>query len=237
MIKGIITVAFSLAVNVSASAQLFQVPSRVTFSNLNVNLEPGARDIVQTDVYALLANRTTINTRLDRAVLYFPIIENILSEENVPNDFKYLVLQESGLAADAVSTSNAVGFWQFKKETATDYGLRVDDEIDERKNIHAATRAAARYLKKTTQRLTTGFRRSTPIIWAWVAFVPWYLLLGMEPGKLRSTKKRTGTFSVAWLISWFTKTNYAGTVRPKRLFTNTKPAVVKALRKSPTNWG
>ncbi|PMD97657.1 hypothetical protein BWI97_08585 [Siphonobacter sp. BAB-5405] len=153
MIKGIITVAFSLAVNVSASAQLFQVPSRVTFSNLNVNLEPGARDIVQTDVYALLANRTTINTRLDRAVLYFPIIENILSEENVPNDFKYLVLQESGLAADAVSTSNAVGFWQFKKETATDYGLRVDDEIDERKNIHAATRAAARYLKKNNATL------------------------------------------------------------------------------------
>ncbi|WP_420155956.1 LysM peptidoglycan-binding domain-containing protein [Siphonobacter sp.] len=153
MIKGIITVAFSLAVNVSASAQLFQVPSRVTFSNINVNLEPGARDIVQTDVYALLANRTTINTRLDRAALYFPIIENILSEENVPNDFKYLVLQESGLTPDAVSTSNAVGFWQFKKETATDYGLRVDDEIDERKNIHASTRAAARYLKKNNTTL------------------------------------------------------------------------------------
>lgn len=148
MIRGLITFAFSICIHLYASAQLFQTPSRLTFANVNVNLDAGARDIVQTDVYALLSNRATLNTRLDRATLYFPIVESILSEENVPNDFKYLVLQESGLAPDAVSTSNAVGFWQFKKETATDFGLRVDDEIDERKNIHSSTRAAARYLKK-----------------------------------------------------------------------------------------
>ncbi len=153
MIRGILILAFSIFLNAYASAQLFQAPTRLTFANVNVKLDAGAQQIVQTDVYALLSNRTTLNTRLDRASLYFPIIENILSEEKVPNDFKYLVLQESGLAPDAVSTSNAVGFWQFKKETATDYGLRVDDEIDERKNIHASTRAAANYLKKNNTTL------------------------------------------------------------------------------------
>ncbi|PKK37364.1 hypothetical protein BWI96_05675 [Siphonobacter sp. SORGH_AS_0500] len=153
MIRGILILAFTLILNAYASAQLFQAPTRLTFANVNVKLDAGAQQIVQTDVYALLSNRTTLNTRLDRASLYFPIVENILSEEKVPNDFKYLVLQESGLAPDAVSTSNAVGFWQFKKETATDYGLRVDDEIDERKNIHASTRAAANYLKKNNTAL------------------------------------------------------------------------------------
>lgn len=148
MIRSFLTLAFCFIVNAYASAQLFQVPARVTFGNVVVNMNTGAQDLVQTDVNALLSNRNTLNSRLDRAVLYFPIVENILAEENVPADFKYLVMQESGLAPDAVSTSNAVGFWQFKKETAQEFGLRVDDEIDERKNIHASTRAAARYLKK-----------------------------------------------------------------------------------------
>ncbi|MFT4031704.1 MAG: lytic transglycosylase domain-containing protein, partial [Siphonobacter sp.] len=135
--------------SITTYAQLFQVPSHMTFGNVGITLDPGARDIVQIDVYALLSNRNTLNTRLDRAALYFPIIEKVLTQENVPTDFKYLVLQESGLTPDAISSSNAVGFWQMKKESASDFGLRMDNEIDERKNIHASTKAAARYLKRS----------------------------------------------------------------------------------------
>ncbi len=84
----------------------------------------------------------------ERAKTYFPIIEKIFAEERVPDDFKYLVLQESALIADAVSVSNAVGFWQFKDFTAMEMGLRVDDTIDERMNIASASRGAAKYIKK-----------------------------------------------------------------------------------------
>ena len=59
-----------------------------------------------------------------------------------------MALQESALIADAVSVSNAVGFWQFKDYTAVEMGLRVDKEIDERLNIVSSSRAAARYIKK-----------------------------------------------------------------------------------------
>src|SRR5690606_12591584 len=52
---------------------------------------------------------------------------------------------------DAVSTSNAVGFWQFKDFTAIEMGLRIDRDIDERLNITASSRAAARYLKKNNE--------------------------------------------------------------------------------------
>jgi len=52
------------------------------------------------------------------------------------------------LIADAVSVSDAVGFWQFKDFTAREMGLRVDDVVDERMNIAASTRAAARYIKQ-----------------------------------------------------------------------------------------
>jgi hypothetical protein len=59
-----------------------------------------------------------------------------------------MLLQESALIPDAVSTSKAVGFWQFKDFTAIEMGLRVDREVDERMNIASSSRAAARYLKK-----------------------------------------------------------------------------------------
>ncbi|MBC7893717.1 MAG: LysM peptidoglycan-binding domain-containing protein [Sphingobacteriaceae bacterium] len=131
----------------------YRVPRSLDFAGLNVRFDEGARQVIQTDVNALMSNRKVLDARLDRVAQYFPMIEAIFAEEEVPTDFKYLVVQESGLVPDAVSTSNAVGFWQFKKETAGDFGLRVDGEVDERKNIHASTRAAGRYLKRNNATL------------------------------------------------------------------------------------
>ncbi|MDB5243009.1 MAG: peptidoglycan-binding protein, partial [Spirosoma sp.] len=125
------------------------VPEQVTFANLTVRFDADARRIVQQDVDALLANRQYWTAKLDRVALYFPLIEAILFSENVPSDFKYLAVQESSLTPDAVSSSAAVGYWQFKRETATANGLRVDDQIDERKSIIASTHGAATYLKKS----------------------------------------------------------------------------------------
>ncbi|WP_428666615.1 LysM peptidoglycan-binding domain-containing protein [Runella sp.] len=125
------------------------VPTSVGFAGMNIQIDEDARAIIQSDVKALLGNRKYWESKLDRCVMHFPIIEGILIDEDVPTDFKFLALQESGLQPDVVSASNAVGFWQFKKETAVDYGMRVDDVIDERKNITASTRAAAKYLKKS----------------------------------------------------------------------------------------
>ncbi|RYF59136.1 MAG: LysM peptidoglycan-binding domain-containing protein, partial [Cytophagaceae bacterium] len=124
------------------------VPEQVTFADISVRLNPDARRIVQQDVNALLANRQYWTAKLDRVVLYFPMIESILIDEDVPTDFKYLAVQESSLTPDAVSSSTAVGYWQFKRETAIDNGLRVDEEIDERKSITSSTHGAAKYLKK-----------------------------------------------------------------------------------------
>ncbi|AEI47112.1 LysM peptidoglycan-binding domain-containing protein [Runella slithyformis] len=136
--------------SLSAQAPVVPViPTSVGFAGMNIQIDQDARAIIQSDVKALLSNRKYWESKLDRCVMHFPIIEGILIDEDVPTDFKFLALQESGLQPDAVSASNAVGFWQFKRETAVDYGLRVDDMIDERKNISASTRAAAKYLKKS----------------------------------------------------------------------------------------
>ena len=77
---------------------------------------------------------------------YFSIIEPILKEKGVPDDFKYLAVAESGFDPRAVSPAGAVGFWQFLKGTAQDYGLVINTEVDERYHVEKATYAACDYL-------------------------------------------------------------------------------------------
>lgn len=131
-----------------AFAQTPEVPAKMLFAGMTLTIRDDARREIQKDVDALTQSAKHHNIKVERAKTYFPIIEKIFEEERVPDDFKYLVLQESALIADAVSVSNAVGFWQFKDFTAVEMGLRVDKEIDERMNIVSATRGAARYIKK-----------------------------------------------------------------------------------------
>jgi membrane-bound lytic murein transglycosylase D len=82
---------------------------------------------------------------LKRAAKYFPIIEPILQENGIPDDFKYLAVIESGLT-HVVSPAGAEGFWQFMPQTARDYGLEVNGDIDERLHLIKATESAAAYL-------------------------------------------------------------------------------------------
>lgn len=123
------------------------VPSHMEFAGIKLILKESARREIQADVNKLHGSRSYFDKMVNVVDLYFPSIERILKEENVPGDFKYLAIQESAMVPDAVSSSKAVGFWQFKAETARELGLRIDRYIDERMNIHAATHAAARYMK------------------------------------------------------------------------------------------
>jgi membrane-bound lytic murein transglycosylase D len=123
------------------------VPEKIEFAGMELILRESVRKDIQADVDALTRYPKYFNIKVDKANQYFPIIERIFREENVPDDFKFLVLQESALVPDAVSTSNAVGFWQFKKGTGEEVGLRIDRHIDERANIVSSTRGAAKYLK------------------------------------------------------------------------------------------
>ena len=85
---------------------------------------------------------------LKKSSRWFPVIEEILKEEGVPNDFKYLAVIESGLS-QVVSPAGASGFWQFMKKTAPEYGLEVSPSVDERYDVAKSTRAACQYLKES----------------------------------------------------------------------------------------
>lgn len=131
-----------------SNGQTPEVPHKMQFAGMTLVIKDDARREIQKDVDALTQHPYYFNMKVERAKTYFPIIEKIFREERLPDDFKYLALQESALISDAVSTSNAVGFWQFKDFTAEEVGMRVDKDVDERMNLISSTRGAARYLKQ-----------------------------------------------------------------------------------------
>lgn len=89
---------------------------------------------------------------LKRANKYFPLIEKILEEEGVPDDFKYLAVIESALE-NARSPKGAKGFWQIMPNTGREYGLEVNANVDERYHLEKSTRVASSYLIKAKNRL------------------------------------------------------------------------------------
>lgn len=82
---------------------------------------------------------------LKRANKVFPVIEPILKQYGVPDDFKYLAVIESSLV-NAVSPAGARGVWQFMPETAKEKGMEVTDQVDERYHLEKSTVAACKYL-------------------------------------------------------------------------------------------
>ncbi|GAB3201681.1 hypothetical protein GCM10027293_24980 [Pontibacter aydingkolensis] len=140
-----------------AWAQTVTVPKNVYFADVQLRISDGAQQEIQKKVDALHRNQTYFKIKVDLANAYFPIIERVFKEEGVPDDFKYLALQESGLIGDAVSTSNAVGYWQFKKEAASDFNLRMDNVVDERRHIIEASRGAALYFKRSNKNYDNWF--------------------------------------------------------------------------------
>ena len=105
------------------------------------------------DVRERLDRELLINANLDattlliikRANRVFPIMEPILKMYNVPDDFKYLAVIESGLV-NAVSPAGARGVWQFMPLTAKEKGMEVNDMVDERYHLEKSTEAACKYL-------------------------------------------------------------------------------------------
>ena len=86
-----------------------------------------------------------------RSNKYFPVIEPILESYGVPNDFKYLSIIESGLQ-NVTSSAGAKGFWQIMRSTGKEYGLEVNNNVDERSNLILSTNVACKYLLKAKKR-------------------------------------------------------------------------------------
>ncbi len=123
--------------------------SRLTSSVAPPRFTPAVKSYINT--YTVKKRQHT-EAMLGRISIYFPMFEKYLSENNLPVDLKYLSIVESALNPKAVSRSGAVGLWQFMPPTGKENGLKINSTVDERRDPHKSTLAAAQYLKKQYKR-------------------------------------------------------------------------------------
>ncbi|MFB6317914.1 lytic transglycosylase domain-containing protein [Saccharicrinis sp. FJH54] len=129
------------------------IPDQMTFAGEQVPVERiDVRERLDRELLSNSYFHSNTLLLIKRANRYFPMLDTILRSEGVPADFKYLALIESSLDPRAISPMGAVGIWQFLKSTGKDYGLEVDNEIDERYHIEKSTRAACEYFKKAYEK-------------------------------------------------------------------------------------
>lgn len=123
-----------------------KMPVRLSLADELVPMEAfGVREQLDRELVVNTYRHGSTMLYMKRAARWFPMIESILEEHEVPDDFKYLAVIESGLS-QVVSPAGATGFWQFMKGTAPQFGLRVSSESDERYHVEKSTHAACAYL-------------------------------------------------------------------------------------------
>jgi len=113
---------------------------------------PQVRERFEKEMMLSLTNRAQVILWLKRTTRYFPHIEEMLGQNNLPDDLKYLAVAESALRMHAGSSRGAMGVWQLMPQTARKYGLVVDDNFDERRNLFLSTPAALTYLHTLHER-------------------------------------------------------------------------------------
>lgn len=128
------------------------IPEGLTFAGERVPIEnPDIKERLDRELLVNTYWQSNMLIMIKRANKYFPIIEPLLEKHGLPDDFKYLAVAESGLD-NVRSPAGAAGFWQFLKSTGKEYGLEINDYVDERYNLDMATEVAAAYLKKSKER-------------------------------------------------------------------------------------
>jgi len=103
---------------------------------------------LEKELLMFVCNRAQVFLWIKRSGRYFPYIEKELKKNRMPDDLKYSAVIESSLLPHIGSSKGAVGFWQFIRSTGNNYDLRIDSNVDERRNLVSSTGAAVDYLKK-----------------------------------------------------------------------------------------
>ena len=133
----------------------FRIEGELSCAGERVPLEDGdVRERLDRELQINVFRQSNTILNMKLANRYFPEIEQILIEEGVPTDFKYLPLIESDFR-EVVSPSGAAGFWQFLPSTGKTFGLEINESVDERYHVMKATHAACQYLKLAREKLGT----------------------------------------------------------------------------------
>ncbi len=127
----------------------YKLPENVTFAGERMPLENfDTRESLDREILTSAYRHSSTIMIIKRANRYFPVIEKILAEYKVPDDFKYLVAAESEFL-NVVSPAGATGFWQIMAETGREAGMEINSVVDERYDLEKSTRFACDFFIKS----------------------------------------------------------------------------------------
>jgi len=125
------------------------MPNKIHFAGQKVPLEKfDVKEALDRELLSVANWHSKTFLTLKRANRWFPVIDKILKQNNIPLDFRYLAVAESGLIND-VSPVGAKGVWQLMESTGKELGLEINKNVDERYHIIKSTEAACKYLQSS----------------------------------------------------------------------------------------
>lgn len=127
----------------------YKLPDSVNFAGERMPLENfDTRESLERELLLTAYRHGSTIMIIKKATRYFPVIEKILKEYNIPDDFKYLAVAESELS-NMISPAGATGFWQIMSETGKEEGMEINTEIDERYHVEKSTKFACEYFLRS----------------------------------------------------------------------------------------
>jgi membrane-bound lytic murein transglycosylase D len=135
-----------------ASNKPYDLPENVIFAGERMPLENfDTRESLEREILTSAYRHSSTILIIKRANRYLPVIEKILKENDIPDDFKYLAAAESEYS-NMISPAGATGLWQIMQETGKEEGMEINTIVDERYSIEKSTQFACEYFRKSYQR-------------------------------------------------------------------------------------
>lgn len=130
----------------------YKVPEEVTFAGERMPVENfDTRESLDRELLTSAYRHSSTILIIKKASRYFPVIEKILKENGIPDDFKYLVAAESEFN-NVISPAGATGFWQIMAATGREEGMEINNVIDERYHLEKSTEFACRFIRKSYEK-------------------------------------------------------------------------------------
>lgn len=130
----------------------YDLPEQISFAGESAPLQvPDVMERLDRELQVNIYLQSSTLFLLKRANRWLPRITEILKAHDIPEDFKYLPLIESGLL-NGVSPKEAVGYWQIREASGKELGLEITREVDQRYDPIKSTEAACKYIRKAYEK-------------------------------------------------------------------------------------
>lgn len=141
-----ITLLFSASTSLTAADKVDSTQVSKKLTTIDAELLRVNANVVKTIQRQITVEKNKTEEFLDRSVIILPYVSKEINTNNLPQAMQYLPAAVSRFNKFNM-TEHGVGIWNLPYIIGRRYGLQIDHDIDERRDIAKSTKAAIAYLK------------------------------------------------------------------------------------------